>query len=331
MPLRRLLVGRVPARDFNALADLPLVKLDLSQTQVEELSFLRKLPLKELYLSGCKAARGYAVLSELKTLETLLLPSSVADLPEGDFKAIQKLRNHPSLRQIQIGILWGQHSSTLLPQKDFWERFDSDLKIFTAARSVNKGAPRMQRLGDRTWQVNFEDHRVVDLAPLKGIPISDLNLRNADVKDLTPLRGMPLRSLNLHGTNVADLSPLVGAELTTLDISGTNVADLKPLIKMPLTHLLVGNSRATDLMPLRGLPLRELGLNGCLPGVDLAPLANIRTLRELTLPEKVKNLEAIRELPHLRYLSYHFDEEHELPSQTVEEFWAANDSGIGQH
>jgi tetratricopeptide (TPR) repeat protein len=52
--------------------------------------------------------------------------------------------------------------------------------------------------------------KITDLTPLRGIPLSELNLwGGAQVRDLEPLKGMPLTSLNLDGcAQVRDLEPL---------------------------------------------------------------------------------------------------------------------------
>ena len=69
-----------------------------------------------------------------------------------------------------------------------------------------------------------------DLEPLKGMPLTNLNLTMTPVKDLEPLRGTPLVGLGLNSCrNVGDLSALKDMKLTNLDLRSTPVRDLTPL------------------------------------------------------------------------------------------------------
>ena len=73
---------------------------------------------------------------------------------------------------------------------------------------------------------------VADLAPLRGMPLVTLRLRQSHVTDLSPLRGMPLERLVCEETKVKDLSPLT--ELPKLrevmiPRAATNIEVLRPL------------------------------------------------------------------------------------------------------
>lgn len=46
--------------------------------------------------------------------------------------------------------------------------------------------------------------------------------------DLSPVRGLPLRNLQCNVTPVSDLSPLKGMPLTVLGCGSTAVSDLSP-------------------------------------------------------------------------------------------------------
>lgn len=144
---------------------------------------------------------------------------------------------------------------------------------------------------------------LVDLTPLRGLPLNALDLRLTPVTDLTPLAGMPLTLLALEQTRVADLSPLRGMKLQKLYLNQTSVRDLSPLAGMPLVELMAVGTHVEDLEPLRGAPLEGLWLNhnpvtNLLPlaqcplvtltlegtrVTDLRPLAGVRTLRRLHL------------------------------------------------
>ncbi len=112
---------------------------------------------------------------------------------------------------------------------------------------------------------------VFDLSPLKGMALTQLNVERTQVSDLTPLKGMPLRELNLFSTPAADLAPLKGMPLRVLQLMGSRVTDLSPLKGMPLEVLYCAQLRVPDFAPLKGMPLQVLWGN-CPLVSDLSPL-----------------------------------------------------------
>ncbi len=112
---------------------------------------------------------------------------------------------------------------------------------------------------------------VSDLAPLKDMGLTVLDCGCTNVSDLAPLRGMKLEKLWIPCTRVADLAPLKGMGLKDLDCHDTLVRDLTPLKDMPLVALDCGNTAVPHLEPLKGIKLKELWCYGT-PVTDLAPL-----------------------------------------------------------
>ncbi len=106
------------------------------------------------------------------------------------------------------------------------------------------------------------NENLVDLSPLAGLPIKSLNLAGCvRLRDISPLQGMPLEQLNLDNTAVADLMPLVGAPLKELSLNGcVNIRSLKALGTAPLEYL---------------------GVSGCSPSLDLSPVSNLPTLKQI--------------------------------------------------
>ena len=76
MPIKSLDLSLAPVRDFSPLAQFPLEKCGLEKNPITDLAVLRGKPLKELSLWRCTQACHYAVLTEIKTLELLLLPAN---------------------------------------------------------------------------------------------------------------------------------------------------------------------------------------------------------------------------------------------------------------
>jgi len=150
----------------------------------------------------------------------------------------------------------------------------------------------------RIVEANLVQCGIVDLSPLRGLPLRKLNLQqNWSLTDLRPLEGMPLEYLILWGcAALRDLRPLAGMRLKELNLSACERVDnLEPLRGMPSLGILylsarkdldlspLADSRIESLMifcaqytpslaALRNLPLRTLTLhNGRLP--DLSPLS----------------------------------------------------------
>ena len=94
---------------------------------------------------------------------------------------------------------------------------------------------------------------------------------------------------------------------------------------MGLTELLLAKSAASDLEPLRGMPLKKLFLHA-IPARDVSALADCLALEVLELPPQAINVERLRSLPNLRYLSFRWNQEAGRPAQTPAEFWAEFDA-----
>jgi hypothetical protein len=82
--------------------------------------------------------------------------------------------------------------------------------------------------------LRFLGTNVTDLSPLRVFQgLTNLDCaRNSELVDLSPLRGLPLSVLGLSNTKVEDLSPLTGMPLTNLDMPNVQrVVDLAPLLE----------------------------------------------------------------------------------------------------
>jgi formylglycine-generating enzyme required for sulfatase activity len=142
-----------------------------------------------------------------------------------------------------------------------------------------------------------ENKPLSDLTPLKGLPLTGLDLPFTQVRDLTPLKGMPLTRLNLYTCQVQNLEPLKDMPLTSLNVGGSQVRDLTPLTEMPLTSLGLWATPVKDLSPLQGMKLTGLDLNGCKEVRDLKPLKGM-PLTWLNLDyTQVRDLEPLRGMP----------------------------------
>jgi Leucine-rich repeat (LRR) protein len=261
-----------------------------------------------LVLFGCSEARGFAVLASLKSLDLLILPETFRNLPEEELAAIGALHSHPTLRNIQSDTRegGGYQINTAQSKEEFWKDWDVEQSFVPALRKSGIHF-YLSKLPDKTFELSIEHQPVTDLSFLKGAPISKLSVVVCKFSDLAALGDMPLEYLNVPDNPITDLSPLRGKKITTLFLTYTKVSDLSPLV---------------------GLPLKELYLGGCSNVTDVAALAAIPTLEKVVVPMNARNIEALRNLPHLQRLSYSLnDKQPYIPDNTAAEFWKEFDAG----
>lgn len=303
MPIKSIDLSLTPIVDFSPLAKLPLEKCYLQRNRITDLSIFRGMPLKELVLWGCVDARNYAVLSEIKTLELLLLPSEYRALPAQDYDAIGALRSHPKLRQLAAEIMSKMSYANTSPKDVFWRDWDREQTFIPALRKTGFGFS-FSKLLDGSYALLMDKQPLSDLSVLKGAPISHLQIPGCKVSDLSPLRGMSLRFLHIGGNPITDLSPLREVTVNELWLSAVPITDLSPLQGSKVERLILHSSQVSDLSPLAGMPLKRLDLHNCRNITDVAPLLKIPTLEELTVPRGARNIGLLRKMPNLKRLSY---------------------------
>jgi tetratricopeptide (TPR) repeat protein len=322
MPLKSLDGTSIPAADFEVLAGAPLETVMLQRVRVRDLGFLKGMPVRKLSLWGCNEARNYAALADLERLELLILADSCISLPEEEQLAIDALEQHPRLRQVSDEIMGGMLLDTTGPKHDFWPRWKSTRKLRKELKSQGV-AFSMQSRTEGGVSLHVSSSWFQELNVLKGhTEIVGLDLSGTSVSDLSPLRELPLELLLLKDTRVRDLEPLRGMKLRHLDVLDSQVTDLSPLAGMPLEYLYFPGTNVKDLSPLRGMPLRYIHFDRT-DVSDVSPLTGIKTLQRIILPSSARNIESLKELPSLEYISFSWDAKNWRPSMTAEEFWAA--------
>lgn len=247
-------------------------------------------------LANRKPGDGEALLSVVESLQRQKVPGLAAPLLADLDRLVTSKKNRLFAYQQQIEGAWKGLGQQLTLQKD------GNFRLILANKN-----------------------QIVDLAPLKGLPLNELYLDgNTQIKDLSPLEGMPLRRLNLgYCLRVDDISPLKGMPLEWLSVADCKgLADLTPLKGMgTLRELILRSNRVSDLSPLKGLPLRSLSLGGCQlvtdleplrgmpletldctmyhfsPITDLTPLADLKNLKDLNLLGSNVKLAPLKGLP----------------------------------
>jgi len=153
-------------------------------------------------------------------------------------------------------------------------------QIITALEQVNMQSPDLVYLFDNTDAGVVMDlsknPALIDISPLRGLPLVRLSLAGTKVKNLSPLRDMPLESLNLTGCPIEDIKDIEGLPLKQLYLGQTRVWNLAPLEDMPLELLNIAKTKVNRVSYLSESALTNLNINAC-------PIDDIRALRELPL------------------------------------------------
>ena len=235
-----------PLSDITPLAQLRLpnsISLNISNTNVHDISPLSKLPFSNIDLSNTKVT-DLAPLSSMPKLAGVNLTGL----------AIRKFEHSGNK------LSWVNLSGTQI----------SDLaNIQFKCREVSS--------------LDLSDTPITDLTSIRtwAGSLDSLNLSNTAISDLSPLEDSAITHLNLSGTQISDLSPLARSRITHLDLSGTQVSDLTPLSKLFfLKELNLSDTQVTDLSALKELSeLVNLNLSG-LP-IKSAELEHVRRNKKL--------------------------------------------------
>lgn len=204
-------VGRL--KDLSPLKGAPLKKINISYTLVEDIEALRDLPLEEVDISN----NNISDLSPLKGKNIKILRINGSPI-----KSLEPLRGMP-LEVFELG----SNNPVYRPEvDDFSALQDCPLKevflsqIHISDIAVLKGKP--------IEVLHLDSTDVSELSALRGMPLRELSIAWSQVKDLEPLRGMKLKRLTLYATHVTDLSPIADMPLEHLDL-GDDVTDLRPI------------------------------------------------------------------------------------------------------
>ena len=193
----------------------------------------------------------------------------------------------------------------------------SPLSAFKKLQHVNLS-------GTFNWKHNG---RLADISPLKGLPITEIDLHSTLVEDLSPLEGAPLTVLVLDSTGVTDLTPIRHTKLIVLDIHNTGIADLTPIKGMPITNLHMANTQVKDLSPLVGMPINDLRCQYCRfsdmsplqgmplhtleihgnPITELSPLTNSPVCNLNIYKTLISDWNALKTMPRLRLIGLDFE------------------------
>ena len=291
--LRAALIRLGMSKDRAALVGVSAfggMSLDLSEYPIADLSILKGLRIRELFLNSIN--NQFSDLSPLEGMPVWNIGitgsrttnlSSLYNSPLGMFrvencpslKDVTPLRGHLLLFHVALEYTGVKDLRPLGDCPNLQEVFVTGSPVSDIAPLTN--AAHLQEFGAAHCPLK-------DLSPLeKLVELKDVQLDESLVEDLQPLRNMNLRVLKINGTSVASFAPL--AKMTAMEYllaRGTPVRDLVPLAKLTsMIHLDVQISQAENLPEIPGSKLRILKIAGTRI-TNFAPLKNFTELEDLS-------------------------------------------------
>jgi len=268
--------------------------LDLSQTDIEEVDFINKIPsLEHLFLEG-NEIKNLSVLSFLKGLKTL-------DLTYNEmFLSLDFLKNLKELRKLSL-------KNCELEEEADKIRHLKQLKYLNLA--YNK-LNRVDFLAELTQleELDISENQIHDLKPIKNLTkLKKLDLFLNKIHDLDPLQNLTnLEDLNIRyngeGVSIAldflwDLT-----KLKKLDLERSNSQDLGSLKNLEnLEELNLSSNKLESLDDLPSLPkLKKLTINYN-KIQDITAVGNLKSLEYLDISHNpIENIEILQGLKKLK-------------------------------
>lgn len=127
---------------------------------------------------------------------------------------------------------------------------------------------------------------IVDLEPLRNLPIWRLFLIGSNVSDMSPLAGKPIQELQVdYCQHLKDVAPLRGAPLAFhLGLAHTGVTDLTPLRDAKVTSFGYDAGRLdSNWETIMAWPLRDFTCFEAIPAATLSKLQEISSLKRIDL------------------------------------------------
>ena len=178
--------------------------------------------------------------------------------------------------------------------------------------------------GKKLVEPNPEYTKVLDLSPLRGMPLEKLYLSRTPARDLSALEGMPLVELNAVESQVGDISGIAKCPIQMLWLTGCPVEDISALKTVPLVSVTLHRTKVKNLSPLSGTALQRLHI-GDTPVTDLSPLKGMRLTRLVFTPANITaGIDVAKSLP-LQEIGTQFDDAAK-DLQPPASFWPAYDA-----
>ena len=259
--------------NITDLTDLTMMKnletLALCNQEIEDISALETLPLKELYLNKNKIT-DFSVLTSLTNLDLLC----ILDNPAEDLSVLKecssitqlniesmKLTDIDFLGQMNLNILYmnnakieDRNMKPLLEVKKLQE-----LCIGDVPEEMAEVLPQMSNLkGLIMWGGNTV---LKNLEPLKGMESLESLAVSSPVSSLEGIENFPnLYALSIGFSFITDLTPVLEAEqLHYIDISNAAIDSYEPLLEHPtLAQVQCTEEQKKEILELKSSPDFEI-------------------------------------------------------------------------
>ncbi|MDD4870472.1 MAG: hypothetical protein PHR77_07915, partial [Kiritimatiellae bacterium] len=248
--LESLRIRNFRVNDISAIKKMSSLKrLDVSNTNVKDISCLKGLPLESLNISYTKVLDfGPVADLQLKSLK-------VNGTQFKDFGSLKKMQ----LEELGVGGTGIQDISFLA---------NMNIKSLDISGARTKDFSVLKKL--ELTELSVANTRFFDMTLLAGKKLEQLDISGTDVTSLSALKDMgEMEDLNFANTKIFDISPLAGLPIKKLSLQKTSVSDYSLLREMPIEELnidkmddpgkLLRNLNLPRLTQLNGLDLPDVG------------------------------------------------------------------------
>lgn len=243
MPLKTFWCDRGKLTDLSLFQSLPLEVVHCGGTEIFDLSPLKDMPLRELWCDF-RYFRDADAVRSCKSLQKI------------NAKPIAQFWQEVDARQAAFEV-WRKQTASL-PTEPQLDAVAAKLKELNP---LFNGILTPKTADDKVIEIQFLADHVADLSPLRALEdLKKLSFSasvwyiNPHLTDLAPLKGMSLTELTCVRNHVADLSPLRDMSLTRLDCRQTKVKNFALLKNMPLKELYADLAGQPDAELLRRIP-----------------------------------------------------------------------------
>ena len=281
--------------------DAPGIIVNISASEIEDLSPLHGLPVSELYcdsnritslqpLEGMKGLRNLSCYkNQIKSVEPLrgmnLIFLECSDNQIAHLEALRGMElKHLACAKNQLADVEPLRGMKL------------DV-LFCGCNQIESLDP-LRGMG--LLRLSFPDNRVMSLAPLQGMSLDFLNCSWNQITDLEPLRGMRLSQLRCNGNYITSLAPLHGLPLSILRCAWNRIDDLTPVKEMTFNILSCHDNPIKSIHPL----LQQLprGFYFSLENLNVAEQQRLRARCETPgFAELLRNAEILFHLKQKNY------------------------------
>lgn len=318
--LNYLSIASTEVTDLGQLKGMPLNILNIENTQINNLDPITECPLENLNFKSCKQLKklpNFINLSEKAGID--LWNSGIEDLTGLTGRNLEML----NLTQSSIQSLKGLENSSI--------RY-----LFLSDTRVSDLSPLR---GKSYKKLHFSKTNVTDISPLSESLIEEIDLSDTKIKDHSHLKKINAKRIRAVKAGINTIDFVNAHTIYRLEISSNGKVDLSPLANsgieiLNLAHCKVQNFEVlatckrlhdidlystgiSSLKPLEKLDLKRLIIGECKNIQNLDVLKNFKTLNRLIIPDHIKDISVLQEIPSVKFLGL-YSSDHGM---TQKQFW----------